>query len=74
MKEELNKDMENIRKKIKQQKQVNGRNYHIPLNINTECQWIQLPPQRHCLAKWIKKDYLTTCYLQKLILLTETLS
>jgi hypothetical protein len=22
---------------LKQQKQLNGRNYHIPLNVNTEC-------------------------------------
>jgi hypothetical protein len=33
MKEELNKDMENLRKK----NQTNGRNHHIPLNTNTEC-------------------------------------
>jgi hypothetical protein len=24
---------------LKQQKQVNGRNHYIPININTECQW-----------------------------------
>jgi hypothetical protein len=30
---------------LKQQKQLNGRNHHIPININTECQWTQLPHQ-----------------------------
>jgi hypothetical protein len=24
---------------LKQQKQLNGRNHHILININTECQW-----------------------------------
>jgi hypothetical protein len=24
---------------LKQQKQLNGRNHHIPININTDCQW-----------------------------------
>jgi hypothetical protein len=27
---------------LKQQKQLNGRNHHIPININTESQWTQL--------------------------------
>jgi hypothetical protein len=31
---------------FKQQKQVNGRNQHIPININTDCQWNQLPQQK----------------------------
>jgi hypothetical protein len=31
---------------LKQQKQLNGRNHHIPININTECQWTQLPHQK----------------------------
>jgi hypothetical protein len=31
---------------LKQQKQLNGRNHHIPININTECQWTQLPPSK----------------------------
>jgi hypothetical protein len=26
---------------LKQQKQLNDRNYHIPININTEWQWTQ---------------------------------
>jgi hypothetical protein len=28
---------------LKQQKQLNDRNHHIPININTECQWTHLP-------------------------------
>jgi hypothetical protein len=31
---------------LKQQKQLNGRNHHIPININTESQWAQLPHQK----------------------------
>jgi hypothetical protein len=31
---------------FKQQKQLNDRNQHIPININTECQWTQLPHQK----------------------------
>jgi hypothetical protein len=30
---------------LKQQKQLNNRNHHIPININTECQWTQLSYQ-----------------------------
>jgi hypothetical protein len=26
-------------------KQLNGRNHHIPINTNTQCQWTQLPHQ-----------------------------
>jgi hypothetical protein len=31
---------------LKQQKQLNGRSHRIPININTECQWTQLPYQK----------------------------
>jgi hypothetical protein len=31
---------------LKQQKQVNSRNNYMPININTECQWTQLPHQK----------------------------
>jgi hypothetical protein len=31
---------------LKQQKELNGRNYHIPININTEYQHTQLPHQK----------------------------
>jgi hypothetical protein len=50
---------------FQQQKQLNGRNHHIPVNINTECQWTQLPHQRHCLANWIKKEDPTICCSQE---------
>jgi hypothetical protein len=31
---------------LKQQKQLNGRNHHKPININTECEWPQLSHQK----------------------------
>jgi hypothetical protein len=31
---------------FKQQKQLNGRNYHKPININTECQQTKLTHQK----------------------------
>jgi hypothetical protein len=31
---------------FKQQKQLNGRNHHISININTECQWTQLAHEK----------------------------
>jgi hypothetical protein len=36
---------------LKQQKQLNDRNHHIPININTECQWTQLPHQKTSFGK-----------------------
>jgi hypothetical protein len=36
---------------FKQQKQLNGRNHHIPININNECQWTQLPHEKTPLGK-----------------------
>jgi hypothetical protein len=33
-------------KSLKQQKQLNDSNHHISININTECQCIQLPYQK----------------------------
>jgi hypothetical protein len=36
---------------LKKQKQLNGRNHHIPININTECQWTQLPHQKTLFGK-----------------------
>jgi hypothetical protein len=50
---------------LKQQKQLNDRNHHIPININTECQRTQLLNKRHHLAYWIKKEYPTICFLQE---------
>jgi hypothetical protein len=31
---------------LKQQKQLNGRNHHIPINIHPECQWTQFLHQK----------------------------
>jgi hypothetical protein len=31
---------------LKQQKQLSGGNHHRPININTECQWTQLPHEK----------------------------
>jgi hypothetical protein len=36
---------------LKQQKQLNGRNHHIPINVNTESQWTQLPHQKTLFSK-----------------------
>jgi hypothetical protein len=36
---------------LKQQKQLNERNHHIPININTECQRTQLPHQKTLFGK-----------------------
>jgi hypothetical protein len=41
---------------LKQQKQLNVRNYHIPININIDCQWTQLPHQKTLSGKLIKKE------------------
>jgi hypothetical protein len=41
---------------LKQEKQLDGRNRHLPININTECQWSKLSIKRHQLANWIKKE------------------
>jgi hypothetical protein len=35
---EINIDSAANNQTLKQRKQLNGRNHHIPININTECQ------------------------------------
>jgi uncharacterized membrane protein YgaE (UPF0421/DUF939 family) len=40
---------------LKVQKQLNGRNNHIPININTECQWTQLSHQKTLFGKLDEK-------------------
>jgi hypothetical protein len=42
---ENNIDSTTYNQTLKQQRQLNDRNLHILININTECQWIQLPHQ-----------------------------
>jgi hypothetical protein len=49
---------------LKQHEQLNGRNHHILININPECQWTQLPHQK-TLANCIKKEDPTICCLQE---------
>jgi hypothetical protein len=43
---ESNTDSAAHNQTLKKQKQLNGRNLHIPISINTECQWTQLPHQK----------------------------
>jgi hypothetical protein len=38
-------------KPLNKKTQLNGRNHHIPININTECQWTQLPYQKILFGK-----------------------
>jgi hypothetical protein len=40
---------------LKQQKQLNGSNHHIPINVNTECQWTQLPHEKTPFGKLDQK-------------------
>jgi hypothetical protein len=49
---------------LKQQRQLNDRDHHIPINTNTECQRTNSPIKRHHLANWIKKEDPTICCLQ----------
>jgi hypothetical protein len=50
---------------LKQQKHLNDRNHHKPININTECQQTQLPHQKTLFVNWIKKEDPTICCLQE---------
>jgi hypothetical protein len=36
---------------LKQQRQLNNRNHHIPTNINTECRWTELTHQKRLFGK-----------------------
>jgi hypothetical protein len=36
---------------LKKQKQLNDRNHHIPININTKCQQTQFPDQKTASGK-----------------------
>jgi hypothetical protein len=40
---------------LKQQKQLNSRDHYIPFNINTGCQWTQLPHQKTPFGKLLKR-------------------
>jgi hypothetical protein len=39
-----------VKQFLKQQKQIDGRNPHIYTDMNTECQWTQLPHQKEDLT------------------------
>jgi hypothetical protein len=54
---------------IKQQKQLDDRIYHIPININTDVNGLNSPIKRHCLANWIRKEDPTICCLQETLLI-----
>jgi hypothetical protein len=45
---------------LKQQKQLNGKNQHIPINITIE--YLGFPVKRHCLDKWIKNEDTIICF------------
>jgi hypothetical protein len=42
-------------KALNKQKNLNGNTDHILININTKCQWIQLPHQKIPFGKGLKK-------------------
>jgi hypothetical protein len=48
---ESNTDSATHNQTLKQQKQLNDKNHHIPIKINTECQWTQLPHQKTMFGK-----------------------
>jgi hypothetical protein len=54
--------------KTLKQKQLNGRNHHIPLNVNRLNSLIK----RHHLAKWIKKEIQQSVVYRRPMSLTET--
>jgi hypothetical protein len=62
---ESNTDSAADNQTLKQQKQLNDRNHYRPINIDTECQWTQLPHERHHLANWSKKEDPTLYCLQE---------
>jgi hypothetical protein len=59
-----NIDSPSHNKTLKQQKQLNDRKNHIPININTDNRH-NSPIKRHHLANWIKKEDPTVCCLQE---------
>jgi hypothetical protein len=57
---------------LKQQKQLNNRNHHIPININTDVNGLTYPIKRHHLANRIKKEDPTISAYRRPISSTET--
>jgi hypothetical protein len=46
---------------LKQQKQLNGRNHHIPININTECQQTHSPSKDTICQTGLKRKTHNLC-------------
>jgi hypothetical protein len=40
---------------LEQEKQLNGRNHHIPINTNSECYGLNSTIKRHCLQTGLKR-------------------
>jgi hypothetical protein len=58
---------------LKQQKQLNGRNHHISININTKCQWAQLPLSKDTIWQTgLKRKIQQSVVYKRPISLTET--
>jgi hypothetical protein len=52
-------------KSLNNNKKLNGRIHHIPLNINTDVNGINSPIKRQHLVNWVKKEDPTICHLQE---------
>jgi hypothetical protein len=62
---ESNTDSAAHNQTLKQQRQLNDRNYHIPLNTNIEFNGLNSPIKRHHLTNSIKKEDPTINCLQE---------
>jgi hypothetical protein len=57
---------------LKQQKQLKGRNHHIPIHIDTECQQPQLPQQKDTVWQTgLKRKIQQSVVYKRLISLTK---
>jgi hypothetical protein len=57
---------------LKNQKHPNDRNHHIPININTECQWINSPSNDTAWQTGLKRKIQQSVVYRRPISLTET--
>jgi hypothetical protein len=57
---------------LKQQKQLNGKNYHILININTECQKTTSPSKDTVWQSGLKRNIQQSVVYRRPISLTET--
>jgi hypothetical protein len=57
---------------FKLQKQLNDRNHHIPININTDISGLNSPIKRHHLATGLKRKIQQSVACRKPISSTET--